>query len=79
VSAVRDQALAGRAARALRAADLNVEVQGTRLICTDDRAVQQPEQVATLLVQAGTPPSHLALEREDLEQHFLRLTDGGPS
>jgi ABC-2 type transport system ATP-binding protein len=79
VSAVRDPALVGRAAHALRAADLNVEVQGTRLICTDDRAVQRPEQVATLLVQAGTPPSYLALEREDLEQHFLRLTDGGPS
>jgi ABC-2 type transport system ATP-binding protein len=79
VSAVREPALAGRAARALRAADLSVEVQGTRLICTDDRAVQQPEQVAALLVQAGTPPSYLALEREDLEQHFLRLTDGGPS
>jgi ABC-2 type transport system ATP-binding protein len=79
VSAVRDPALVGQAARALRAADLNVAVQGTRLICTDDRAVQQPEQVATLLVQGGTPPSYLALEREDLEQHFLRLTDGGPS
>ena len=79
VSAVRDPAQAGQAARALRAADLDVEVQGTRLICTGDRAVQQPEQVATLLVQAGTPPSYLALERENLEQHFLRLTDGGAS
>ena len=79
VSAVRDPAQAGQAARALRAADLDVEVQGTRLICSGDRAVQQPEQVATLLVQAGTPPSYLALEHEDLEQHFLRLTDGGPS
>ena len=79
VSAVRDPAQAGQAARALRAAALDVEVQGTRLICSGDRAVQQPEQVATLLVQAGTPPSYLALEHEDLEQHFLRLTDGGPS
>jgi ABC-2 type transport system ATP-binding protein len=79
VSAVRDPAQVGQAARALRAADLDVEVLGTRLICADKRAVNQPEQVATLLVQAGTPPTYLALEREDLEQHFLRLTDGGPS
>lgn len=79
VSAVRDPTQASQAARALRAADLGVEVQGTRLICTDKRAVNQPEQVATLLVQAGTPPRYLALEHEDLEQHFLRLTDGGPS
>jgi ABC-2 type transport system ATP-binding protein len=79
VSAVRDPAQASQAARALRAADLDVEIQGTRLICSGDRAVQQPEQVATLLVQAGAPPSYLVLEHEDLEQHFLRLTDGGPS
>jgi ABC-2 type transport system ATP-binding protein len=79
VSAVRDPTQASRAAHALRAANLDVEVQDTRLICTDKRAVNQPEQVATLLVEAGTPPSYLALEHEDLEQHFLRLTDGGPS
>jgi ABC-2 type transport system ATP-binding protein len=79
VSSVRDPAAASHAARALRAANLNVEVQGTRLISADDRAIQQPEQVAVLLVEAGTPPAYLALEREDLEQRFLRLTDGGPS
>ncbi len=40
----------------------------------DPRAVDAPDQVAQLLVQAGTPPTHLAVEQENLEDHFLRLT-----
>jgi hypothetical protein len=30
--------------------------------------------VATILVHAGTPPIGLAVEQENLEDHFLRLT-----
>jgi hypothetical protein len=31
------------------------------------------------LVKAGTPPTHLAVEEEELEQYFLRLVgmEGG--
>ena len=28
---------------------------------------------ASLLVRAGTPPTQLVMEEEDLEQYFLRL------
>ncbi len=38
------------------------------------RALDAPDEVARLLVNAGVPPTHLALEQEDLEEHFLRLT-----
>lgn len=38
------------------------------------RAVDAPDEVARLLVEAGAPPTHLAVEQEDLEEHFLRLT-----
>jgi hypothetical protein len=31
-----------------------------------------------VLVAAGTPPIRLAVEQDDLEQHFLQLT-GGPA
>ena len=41
----------------------------------DQRAVEAPEEVATLLVQAGAPPTHLAVEQENLEEYFLRLTN----
>ncbi len=38
------------------------------------RAVDAPDEVAQVLVRAGTPPTHLAIEQENLEDHFLRLT-----
>lgn len=45
-----------------------------RITIKDARAVKAPEVVATLLVQSGTPPTHLAVEQENLEEYFLRLT-----
>ena len=45
-----------------------------RIILKDERAVKEPDMVATLLVQAGMPPTHLAVEQENLEEYFLRLT-----
>jgi ABC-2 type transport system ATP-binding protein len=44
------------------------------LVSTAPDAVQRPDRVATHLVEAGAPPTYLGIEREDLEQHFLRLT-----
>ncbi len=43
------------------------------LIVTDARAVAHPEEIANLLVGAGVRLTRLAVEREDLETHFLRL------
>ena len=37
-------------------------------------AIQHPEQIATLLVENGQPPTTLTLEKEELESYFLRLT-----
>ena len=36
-------------------------------------SVEHPEDVASLLVQAGVPPTQVMVEEEDLEQYFLRL------
>jgi len=36
-------------------------------------AVQHPDVIASLLVQAGAPPTQLLVEEEDLEDYFLRL------
>jgi len=36
-------------------------------------AVDRPEEINRLLVTSGTPPTHLVVEEEDLEQYFLRL------
>jgi ABC-2 type transport system ATP-binding protein len=45
------------------------------LILADPRAVDAPDEVAALLVRAGAAPLRLAVEHEDLESHFLRLTE----
>lgn len=46
----------------------------TRLGIQDNRAVEAPDEIASLLVRAGVPPIHLAVEQENLETYFLRLT-----
>ena len=43
------------------------------LALTDADAIRCPDEVARLLVKAGTPPTHLLVEEEDLEQYFVRL------
>jgi ABC-2 type transport system ATP-binding protein len=65
-----------RAQAALIAAGYAVTVNGTGLVMTGAHALDAPEAVAALLVHAGTPPSRLAVEQEDLEAYFLRLTGG---
>ncbi len=39
----------------------------------DPAALDHPDEIATLLVRAKTPPMQLVVEQEDLEQYFLRL------
>lgn len=36
-------------------------------------AVERPEEINVLLVEAGFPPAHLVVEEEELEPYFLRL------
>ena len=46
------------------------------LVLVEPRAVEAPDEVARLLVMAGTPPMRLTVQHEQLEDHFLRLTGG---
>jgi ABC-2 type transport system ATP-binding protein len=36
-------------------------------------AIERPDDIASLLVQGGTPPTQLLVEEEQLEDYFLRL------
>jgi ABC-2 type transport system ATP-binding protein len=36
-------------------------------------AIERPDEISSLLVKAGTPPTQLVVEEEELEQYFLRL------
>jgi ABC-2 type transport system ATP-binding protein len=46
--------------------------EGGFLEITTDEAITNPDIIATLLVQAGYPPTMLKVEEEDLESYFLR-------
>lgn len=63
---------------ALVQAGFAVSVDEDKLILNEVRAIQAPDEVATLLVNVGTPPTRLVIEQEDLEQYFLRLTGEKP-
>jgi ABC-2 type transport system ATP-binding protein len=45
-----------------------------RLELRDRRALEAPDEIARILVSAGVAVTHLALGRETLEDHFMRLT-----
>ncbi len=41
----------------------------------NDKAINHPEAIATMLVQTGLPPTLLRVEEEDLESYFLRTIE----
>ena len=60
---------------ALAQAGFAVKASDSTIFLTEAHAIDAPDEVATILVNAGTPPTRLAVEQEDLEQYFLRLTE----
>lgn len=42
------------------------------IVSSDEKAINQPEDAACLLVKAGLPPALIKVEVEDLETYFLR-------
>jgi len=71
---VRDLA-AGAAALTRAGFSWSVPDDGSGLLeLREPRAVEAPDAVARILVEADAPPIHLTLARETLEDHFMRLT-----
>jgi len=64
------------AQRALVQVGFAAKAGDNALVLKEERAIAAPDEVATLLVNAGTPPTRLVVEQEDLEAYFLRLTGG---
>jgi ABC-2 type transport system ATP-binding protein len=44
-----------------------------RLALNQAAALERPDEISSLLVQGGTPPTELLVEQEELEDYFLRL------
>jgi ABC-2 type transport system ATP-binding protein len=51
-------------------------IQDGTILIEDARAIEHPDDIAQILVKDGTPPIHLALAQQDLEEHFMQLTGG---
>jgi ABC-2 type transport system ATP-binding protein len=69
------------ARRVLTAAGQPAEIlQDGTIELKNASSVERPDDVNSLLVEAGAPPTQLVVEEEELEQYFLRLVgmDGGP-
>jgi ABC-2 type transport system ATP-binding protein len=74
--ATRDLATAATALRSAGFLTTDAIVDGSSgfLELRDRRALERPDEVAQALVEAGQPPTHLAVTRETLEDHFVRVT-----
>jgi ABC-2 type transport system ATP-binding protein len=48
-------------------------IQDGSIELKNSTAIQHPDEIASLLVKAGAPPTQLMVEEEQLEQYFLRL------
>ena len=64
------------AQRCLQHAGYPFSLNDETIMIEDLRAIEYPDHIAALLVNEGTPPTRLAIEQEDLEDHFMQLTGG---
>jgi ABC-2 type transport system ATP-binding protein len=46
------------------------------IMIEDVRAIEHPDSIAEIMVKAGIPPTRLAVEQQNLEDHFMQLTGG---
>jgi ABC-2 type transport system ATP-binding protein len=67
-------------ARNLEAAQVSLQRAGYQLsvrdgviILIDEHAIEHPDDIAQILVNAGTPPLHLVTTQQNLEEHFMQL------
>ena len=60
----------------LQSAGYQAKLNHEAILLDDARAIEHPDEIAKIMVSAGTPPTRLAVEQQDLEDHFLQLTGG---
>lgn len=60
----------------LKSAGYKSVLKDSTIVLDDLHAIEHPDTIAHILVNAGEPPTRLAVEQENLEDHFLRLTGG---
>ena len=59
----------------LQSAGYKLATKDDTIVLNDPHAIEHPDDIARILTNAGIPPTRLAVEQENLEDHFLRLTN----
>ena len=60
----------------LQSAGYEPEIKDETILIENAQAIEYPDEVAKILVNAGTPPTRLAVKQQNLEEHFMKLTGG---
>ena len=60
----------------LQSAGFKYSMKDETIILNDSHALNRPDYIAHILVNAGAAPTRLAIEQQNLEEHFLQLTGG---
>lgn len=58
----------------LTKANYSATISDDSIFISDARALAAPDEIAKLLVNGNTPPTRLAVEQQNLEDHFMQLT-----
>lgn len=61
----------------LKKENYSATINRDSIFVSDLRALEAPDEIAQILVHANLPPTHLAVEQQNLEEHFMQLT-GNP-
>ncbi|MBC7877944.1 MAG: ABC transporter ATP-binding protein [Anaerolineales bacterium] len=60
----------------LQSAGYKLTTQDKTITLEDDYATEHPDEIARILVNAGNPPTRLAVEQQNLEEHFMQIIGG---
>jgi ABC-2 type transport system ATP-binding protein len=60
----------------LQSAGYKPEIKDETILIESTQAIEHPDTIAKILVHADTPPTHLAVKQQNLEEHFMKLTGG---
>lgn len=58
----------------LHSAGYKYEVKDGVIVINNPHAIEHPDDIAHILVNAGTSPIYLAVVQQNLEEHFMQLT-----
>jgi ABC-2 type transport system ATP-binding protein len=63
-----------KALNVIEGAGYAAKIKEEKVLTGDSRAIESPDEIAKILVAANLSPTRLAVEQENLEEYFLRLT-----